>query len=65
MHGEIKKKNWNQNKYSLLRKVPFTFSDGDVLKYSYLPLEQKLRIFNKNKDVYLHFEAEEIVGMKE
>jgi len=36
--GEIKKKEWNDNKYKPIRKVNFMFGEGETLVFTYLPL---------------------------
>ncbi|CAD8192062.1 unnamed protein product [Paramecium octaurelia] len=61
--GEIKRKEWNENKYKLLRKGNFTFSEGDTLTFQFMPLQQCLRITNENRHIVCRFEPTEIIEM--
>lgn len=36
--GEVKKKEWNENKYKHSRKANFSFGESDILSFQYMPL---------------------------
>ncbi|KAM3138223.1 hypothetical protein pb186bvf_009686 [Paramecium bursaria] len=63
--GETKKKEWNENKYKQLRKVNFTFGEGDTLSFQFMPLSQCLRITNETRHQVCRFESTEIIEMGE
>ncbi len=52
-YGDIKKKNYNESRYRLVRKGEegFCFGCGDVLKFKYVSLSKCIRIWNETKRV--------------
>ncbi|CAD8077259.1 unnamed protein product [Paramecium sonneborni] len=61
--GEVKKKEENDNRYHIIRKVNFTFGEGDVIRFQILPFMQCLRITNETRHLTFCFNRNELQEM--
>ncbi|CAD8077982.1 unnamed protein product [Paramecium sonneborni] len=61
--GEVKKKEENDNRYHIIRKVNFTFGEGDVIRFQILPFMQCLRITNETRHLTFSFNRNELQEM--
>ena len=52
-YGELKRKDIHENKYKIIRKNEFSFSEGDVIRCRYMSLLKMIKIENVTKNQFL------------
>lgn len=56
-YGELKRKDISHNKYKIVRKNDFGFSQGDILICSYISSVKTIRIRNESKNLQMSINA--------